>query len=179
MLSLGRARQARALPAAPPPPKKLSPAPLPRGYIDTGDLMTTATTGETRIDLNRRAPELVGALRRRPKQPGFAPGREPALPAPARTVYASVVRPDRLSNSDWRLLVAAVRSAWASDWVVHEMATPIDSDYPSVLWVLLVPADRIVSAQDKVMAQIEAVGLAPLANVVWSEASPRTLRRPS
>ena len=173
MLTRGRARQARS---QPPTPTTYAPAPLPRGYIHTGDLMTTH--GATRIDVasGGYVERLRAATARsKPARPeSYAEGRLPTLPAPAKTVYVTLNRPDALRQKTWRQLVMSVDQVWTPGWVVQRLTTEIDAEQPAVTWVVLLPPEIVVAVQQRLVEAISFVG--PVAHLIWAEAEPRTLR---
>ncbi len=168
MLTQRRAPQARPAPAHQP-----AAGPLPRGYIQTGDLMPSPAMAEaTRVDITDAGYQ--EALQRAARPSSYAEGRLPTLPAPAKTVYVTLNRPDGLRAKAWRQLVAAVDLTWAPGWVVQRMATELDAEQPAVTWVVLVPPEIVVAVQQRL---VEAIGfLGPLAHLIWAEATPRTLR---
>jgi hypothetical protein len=172
MLTTGRARQARPTPAA---------GPLPRGYIDTGDLMPT----ERAQQINRAGvaavppptaviPALpVHTSRTIAAAPGFAVGRPPTLPPPDKTVYVSLNRPDGWSNEDWRVLTLRVGRLFEADWIVQRAETSVSAAVPMIVWVLTLPADLVVEVQGRLL---EVLDVRPRpARAIWAEATPRTL----
>lgn len=157
-------RTARPEPAA---------GPLPRGYIDTGDLMPSG--GPTRLDVASEG--YMETLRRAAQGARPLPRQEflaPAPPTPMKTVYVTLNRPDGLHQKPWRKLVRDIELSWSPDWVVQRLTTDIDAEHPAVMWVVLVPVDAVVTVQKMLVEAMSILG--PLAHIVWSEATPRTLR---
>jgi hypothetical protein len=170
MLTPGRARQARPTPAA---------GPLPRGYIDTGDLMPTERVQQ----LNRAGAAAVPAPTAViPPLPvhtsrtiAAADLRVRLAPMPDKTVYATLNRPEGLTHLDWRDLCLRVDLCFSDQWIVQRAGTPVDTAEPMTVWVLLVPVDRILVVQAKLL---EALATCPRpARVIWAEATPRVIER--
>ncbi|MET0272126.1 MAG: hypothetical protein ABW360_03965 [Phenylobacterium sp.] len=109
--------------------------------------------------------------------PGFAVGRPPALPTPDKTVYVSLNRPDGLTHLDWRDLCLRVDLCFSDQWIVQRAGTPVDTAEPMTLWVLLVPVDRILVVQAKLLEALATCSRH--ARIIWAEATPRVIGRPA